>query len=93
VRREEVPLYLAHAKSDDPKDRFEAAAHLCPCHIRHPIPEVQTAQFRLLEDSDPDVRARAWHTLEDGGVPDDSPWSRFSSGPVKPRQLNGCWAL
>lgn len=71
VRREEVPHYLALAESDDPKDRFKAAANLCPCHIRHPVPEVQTALFRLMEDSDVEVRARAWHTLEDGGVPDD----------------------
>jgi len=71
VRREEVPHYLALAESDDPKDRFKAAANLCPCHIRHPVPEVQTALFRLMEDSDAEVRARAWHTLEDGGVPDD----------------------
>jgi len=71
VRKEEVPHYLALSESDDPKDRFVAAANLCPCHIRHPVPEVQTALFRLMEDSDPEVRARAWHTLEDGGVPDD----------------------
>lgn len=71
IRREEIPHYLALAESDDPKDRFVAAANLCPCHVRRPIPEIQTALFRLMEDSDPEVRARAWHTLEDGGVPDD----------------------
>jgi hypothetical protein len=74
VRGEEVPHYLALAASDDPKDRLVAAANLCPCHIRHPVPEVQTALFALMEDKDAEVRARArilWHTLEDGGVPED----------------------
>ena len=71
LRREDIPHYLALAESDDPADRHEAAANLCPCHVRHPVPEIQTALFKLMEDPDPNVRARAWHTLEDGGVPDD----------------------
>ena len=71
LRREEVPYYLELAASDDPKDRHKAAANLCPCHVRHPVPEIQEALFRLMEDGDAEVRARAWHTLEDGGVPDD----------------------
>lgn len=71
LHRSEIPHYLALAESDDPKDRFKAAANLCPCHVRHPVPEIQTALFHLMEDEDAEVRARAWHTLEDGGVPDD----------------------
>ena len=71
LHRSEIPHYLALAESDDPNDRFQAAANLCPCHVRHPVPEIQTALFRLMEDGDARVRARAWHTLEDGGVPDD----------------------
>lgn len=71
LRREEIPYYLELADSDDPKDRHEAAANLCPCHVRHPVPKIQTALFRLMEDGDAEVRARAWHTLDDGGVPSD----------------------
>jgi len=71
LHRDEIPHYLALAESDDPEDRHEAAADLCPCHVRHPVPEIQTALFRLMEDPEARVRARAWHTLEDGGVPDD----------------------
>lgn len=71
LRREDIPHYLALAESDDPTERHEAAANLCPCHVRHPVPEIQTALFKLMEDSNPNVRARAWHTLEDGGVPND----------------------
>ncbi|MCZ6633776.1 MAG: HEAT repeat domain-containing protein [bacterium] len=71
IRWDEIPHYLELAESDNPKDRLEAAANLCPCHVRKPIPEVQQALYRLMEDPDPKVRDRAFHTLEDGGIPND----------------------
>ena len=71
IRQDEIPYYLKLAKSDNPSDRLEAAANLCPCHVRKPIPEVQQALYRLMEDPDPKVRDRAFHTLEDGGIPND----------------------
>lgn len=71
VRLEDIEYYLTLAESDDADERLEAANNLCPCHVRKPIDAVQTAIFRMMEDPDARVRQAAWHTLEDGGVPDD----------------------
>ncbi|MEZ4658550.1 MAG: HEAT repeat domain-containing protein [Caldilineaceae bacterium] len=71
VRLEDIEYYLTLAASDDADERLEAASNLCPCHVRKPIDQVQTAIFRMMEDPDVRVRQAAWHTLEDGGVPDD----------------------
>jgi hypothetical protein len=70
--REQIAELLAKSTSDDADDRCEAAENLCPCHVRRHIPEVWTALYRMLEDPDVRVRRAAWHTLEDGGRPDDS---------------------
>ena len=59
------------SKSSDPKDRLEAADNLCPCHVRRRIDEVWDALYRLLEDPDSQVRKAAFHTLTDGGDPND----------------------
>ena len=45
--------------------------HLCPCHVRRRIDTVWEALYRGLQDSDLKVRQAAWHTLEDGGRPND----------------------
>lgn len=71
TRRDDVERYLDLAQSDSSSDRFEAADNLCPCHVRTHIDEVWKALFRLMEDPDDKVRQAAWHTLEDGGIPDD----------------------
>ena len=71
VRLEDIAYYLTLAASADADERLEAANNLCPCHVRKPIDEVQSAIFRMMEDPDVRVRQAAWHTLEDGGVPDD----------------------
>ena len=59
------------SQSEDPMDRLQAAFFLCPWHVRKRIDEVWEALYRMLEDDDPKVRRAAWHTLEDGGKPDD----------------------
>ncbi|MDE2999207.1 MAG: HEAT repeat domain-containing protein [Gemmatimonadota bacterium] len=59
------------SRSNDPKDRETAARFLCPCHIRRRREDVWQALYRMLEDPDLRVRKAAWHTLEDGGRPDD----------------------
>ena len=69
--REAIATYLEMAGSDDVAERLEAAEHLCPCHVRTRIGDVTQALYRMLEDADKGVRKAAWHTLEDGGVPDD----------------------
>ena len=71
TRREDVVLYLEMAASDMPEERLEAAENLCPCHVRTSIDAVQDAVYRMLEDEDVRVRRAAWHTFEDGGVPND----------------------
>ena len=59
------------SRSADPEDRLQAASFLCPCHVRQSIDEVWQALYRMLEDQDARVLRAAWHTLEDGGKPDD----------------------
>ena len=48
-----------------------AAKNLCPCHVRTRIDEVWDALYRMMEDDHAKVRWAAWHTLEDGGYPQD----------------------
>ena len=71
VGRHEIEELLEMSHSPDPKDRKVAANFLCPCHVRRRIEEVWEALYRMLEDDDIEVRRNAWHTLEDGGRPDD----------------------
>lgn len=67
----QVEELLALSRSLDAEDRLEAARFLCPCHVRRRIEPAWEALYRLLEDPDVRVRRQAWHTLEDGGRPDD----------------------
>jgi len=71
IGREQVEELLQRSRSSDPEDRLEAASLLCPCHVRKRVDEVWTALYRMREDEDQRVRRAAWHTLEDGGKPDD----------------------
>jgi len=71
LRPDEITHYLDLSQSADAGERLEAAENLCPCHVRKPIPEVQHAVQRMMEDDDLRVRRAAWHTLEDGGVPNE----------------------
>ena len=71
LRGNEIEYYLALAYSEDPDERVIAMDNLCPCHVRKRIDKVWVALFRGLVDSDLRVRRAAWHTLEDGGNPDD----------------------
>ena len=45
--------------------------NLCPCHVRRRIDAVWEALYCGLQDSDINVRRAAWHTLDDGGRPND----------------------
>ena len=71
VNREQIDELVEMSTSDEPEDRLEAAKYLCPCHVRRRVEPVWTALYRMLEDPDVRVRRAAWHTLEDGGHPDD----------------------
>jgi hypothetical protein len=71
VGREQIEEMLEQSTSKEPAERLEAAKWLCPCHVRRRLDEVWEALYRLLEDDDVRVRRQAWHTLEDGGRPDD----------------------
>lgn len=70
-RTDEIWHYVDLSKSDDPAERLEAAQNLCPCHVRRRVDEAWDALYRMMEDPDEKVRAAAYHTLEDGGRPDD----------------------
>jgi len=69
--REQITELLEKARSDDSDERCEAAENLCPCHVRRRLKPVWEALYRMLEDPDVRVRRAAWHTLEDGGSPDN----------------------
>ncbi|MEZ4870306.1 MAG: HEAT repeat domain-containing protein [Caldilineaceae bacterium] len=71
TRGDEIEGLLEMAASDDAAERCHAAQNLCPCHVRRRIDEVWVALYRMMEDPDVRVRRAAWHTLEDGGRPDD----------------------
>ena len=71
TRTNEIWHYIELSKSDDPSERLEAARNLCPCHVRRRVDEAWDALYRMMEDPDDDVRVAAYHTLEDGGKPDD----------------------
>ena len=73
VSKSAVPELLELSCSNDPDDRLHAAKYLCPCHIQGRIPAVWDAVLRMMEDEDRRVRLQAWHTWEDGGLPDDEP--------------------
>jgi len=72
VGREELQDLLAMSESEDPEKRFVAASYLCPCHVRRRVDKAWAALYRMLEDEEVRVRRAAWHTLEDGGRPEDS---------------------
>jgi hypothetical protein len=71
VSHEEIEHLIELSRSDDPQDRETAAQNLCPCHVRRRVKSVWRALYRMLEDPEVRVRRAAWHTLEDGGCPDD----------------------
>lgn len=71
TRAPQIAELLKLSCSFDAAERQEAAQNLCPCHVRRHIDEVWQALYRLMEDEDVRVRRAAWHTLEDGGRPDD----------------------
>jgi len=71
TRGDQIEGLLELACSSDPADRQVAAQNLCPCHVRRRIDDVWQALYRMMEDPDVRVRRAAWHTLEDGGRPND----------------------
>ncbi len=71
LRGNEVKYYLELAYSSDPDDRVEAMDNLCPCHVRKRIDAVWVALYKGMIDPDLRVRRAAWHTLDDGGNPND----------------------
>lgn len=71
VRGDEIQRLIGLAASGDPEERLEAAENLCPCHVRKRVETAWEALYRLMEDPDVRVRRAAWHTLEDGGCPND----------------------
>ncbi len=71
VRGETIQRLIEWADSTNPAERLHAAANLCPCHVRKRVEAAGAALYRLMQDPDVRVRRAAWHTLEDGGCPND----------------------
>ena len=71
LRGDDVEYYLSLAYSPNADDRVEAMDNLCPCHVRKSIEKVWVALYKGLVDPDLRVRKAAWHTLDDGGNPND----------------------
>lgn len=72
VSRVQVAELLGLACSADAEERLVAARFLCPCHVRGRNEEIWQAVLALMADDDRRVRFSAWHTLEDGGVPNEA---------------------
>jgi len=71
TRSGDIEMLLELARSNDIEDRCYAAQNLCPCHVRRRIDDVWQALYQMMEDPNVRVRRAAWHTLEDGGTPND----------------------
>ncbi len=71
LRGDGIEYYLSLAYSDNPDDRSLAMENLCPCHVRKRIDAVWVALYKGMIDPDLRVRRAAWHTLDDGGNPND----------------------
>ena len=71
LRGDDVNYYLSLAYSEKPDDRALAMENLCPCHVRKRIDAVWVALYKGMLDEDIRVRRAAWHTLDDGGNPND----------------------
>lgn len=71
LRGDGIEYYLSLAYSENPEDRAQAMENLCPCHVRKRIDAVWVALYKGLVDTDLCVRRAAWHTLDDGGNPND----------------------
>lgn len=71
LRSDGIEYYLSLAYSDNPEERAQAMENLCPCHVRKRIDAVWVALYKGLVDPDLRVRRAAWHTLDDGGNPND----------------------
>ena len=71
LRGDDVNYYLSLAYSENPDDRALAMENLCPCHVRKRIDAVWVALYKGMLDEDIRVRRAAWHTLDDGGNPND----------------------
>ena len=71
VRGEELGRLIELADSTDLAERLHAAENLCPCHVRKRVEAAWEALYQLMQDPDVRVRRAAWHTLEDGGCPND----------------------
>ncbi len=71
TRADQIEELLELATSADAADRCHAAENFCPCHVRRRVADVWQALYQMMEDPDVRVRRAAWHTLEDGGTPND----------------------
>lgn len=71
LRGDDVNYYLSLAYSENPDDRALAMENLCPCHVRKRIDAVWVPLYKGMLDEDIRVRRAAWHTLDDGGNPND----------------------
>ncbi len=71
LRGDGIQYYLSLAYSDNPEDRTLAMENLCPCHVRKRIDAVWVALYKGMIDPDLRVRRAAWHTLDDGGNPNE----------------------
>jgi len=70
-RGEEINRLIEMAGSADADESPHAAERLCPGRGRRRVADGGVALARWMQDADVRVRRAAWHTLEDGGCPND----------------------
>lgn len=66
TRRDEIAGLLERTRSDNPRVRWHALVHLCPCHVKRNVQPVWDRVIVLSEDPNPKVRDAALHVLTDG---------------------------
>jgi hypothetical protein len=66
TRASEIPVLLEGTYDDDPRVRWQALRHLCPCHVKRNDEQVWNRAVTMATDPDPKVRDVVLHLLTDG---------------------------
>jgi hypothetical protein len=66
TRSAEIAGLLKQTYHPDPRARWSAVIHLCPCHVKRNHATVWNRLVSMAADSDPKIRNAVLHSLTDG---------------------------
>ena len=66
TRKSDIPDWLEHTRSPDPRERRKALQALCPCELKSKVTEVWRRVLEMVADPDAAVRRCTIHVLCDG---------------------------